>query len=50
MAEENTQTGIAGVYAVGDVRAKELRQIVTAVADGALAVHGVENYLARGNN
>ena len=46
MAEENTQTGIAGVYAVGDVRAKELRQIVTAVADGAMAAHLAEQYLA----
>ena len=46
MAEENTQAGIAGVYAVGDVRAKELRQIVTAVADGAMAAHLAEQYLA----
>ena len=44
-AKENTQTGISGVYAVGDVRTKPLRQIVTAVADGAAAVHMAEQYL-----
>ena len=33
------------VYAVGDVRTKALRQIVTAVADGAAAVHQAEEYL-----
>ncbi len=45
-AGETTETAIAGVYAVGDVRAKQLRQIVTAVADGATAVHMAEQYLA----
>ena len=44
------QTQIPGVFAVGDVRTTPLRQVVTAVADGALAVHGAENYLGRGNN
>ena len=46
-AGEDTQTNILGVYAVGDVRSKELRQIVTAVADGAMAVHEAEKYLSR---
>ena len=46
MAGEDTQTSVPGVYAVGDVRAKQLRQIVTAVADGAVAVHMAEEYLA----
>ena len=46
VAGENTQTGIPGVYAVGDVRTKQLRQVVTAVADGAIAVHMAEEYLA----
>ena len=46
MAGENTQASIPGVYAVGDVRTKELRQIVTAVADGAMAAHMAESYLA----
>ena len=46
MAGEDTKTNIPGVYAVGDVRTKELRQIVTAVADGAMAAHMAEGYLA----
>lgn len=45
-ADETTKTSIPGVYAVGDMRAKPLRQIVTAVADGATAVHMAEEYLA----
>lgn len=46
MAGEDTKTNISGVYAVGDVRTKELRQIVTAVADGAMAAHMAEQYLS----
>ncbi len=46
VAGETTQTSIPGVYAVGDVRTKLLRQVVTAVADGAMAVHMAEEYLA----
>ena len=46
VAGETTQTNIPGVYAVGDVRTKLLRQVVTAVADGAMAVHLAEEYLA----
>ena len=42
---EHTETSIPGVYAVGDVRTKLLRQIVTAVADGAMAVHMAEKYI-----
>ena len=45
LAGEDTKTNIAGVYAVGDVRSKQLRQIVTAVADGAMAVHSAEEFL-----
>lgn len=45
-ADDSTRTNIPGVYAVGDVRTKELRQVVTAVADGAIAVHQAEKYLA----
>lgn len=48
VADETTKTAIPGVYAVGDVRTKTLRQIVTAVADGAVAVHMAEEYLAGG--
>lgn len=46
VADETTRTNIDGVYAVGDVRTKVLRQVVTAVADGAVAVHYAEEYLA----
>ena len=47
VAGENTETSISGVYAVGDVRTKLLRQIVTAVADGAMAVHMAEKYMGK---
>ena len=46
VADESTRTSIPGVFAVGDVRTKALRQVVTAVADGAMAVHYAEEYLA----
>ena len=44
---KTTETSIPGVYAVGDVRTKLLRQIVTAVADGAMAVHMAEEYVEK---
>lgn len=46
VADESTRTSAEGVYAVGDVRTKALRQVVTAVSDGAVAVHYAEEYLA----
>lgn len=46
IANESTKTNVSGVFAVGDVRTKALRQVVTAVADGATAVHYSEEYLA----
>lgn len=46
VADESTRTNVPGVFAVGDVRTKVLRQVVTAVADGAVAVHYAEEYLA----
>ena len=46
VAGETTETSIPGVYAVGDVRTKPLRQVVTAVVDGAVAVHMAEKYIA----
>ncbi len=46
VAGETTETSIPGVYAVGDIRTKLLRQVVTAVSDGAMAVHMAEEYLA----
>lgn len=45
IAGESTESSISGVFAVGDVRSKALRQVVTAVADGAVAVHFAEEYL-----
>ena len=46
VADESTRTSVPGVYAVGDVRTKLLRQVVTAVADGAVAAHHAGEYLA----
>ena len=45
VADESTRTSLPGVFAVGDVRTKALRQVVTAVADGAVAAHYAEEYL-----
>ena len=47
VAGESTEASLPGVFAVGDVRTKVLRQVVTAVADGAMAVHHAEEYLAK---
>jgi thioredoxin reductase (NADPH) len=46
IADESTKTNIDGVFAIGDVRTKVLRQVVTAVADGAVAAHYAEEYLS----
>lgn len=46
LADETTRTSLPGVFAVGDIRTKPLRQIVTATADGAVAAHFIEAYLA----
>ena len=46
VADESTRTSVPGVFAVGDVRTKALRQVVTAVADGATAIHYAEEYLS----
>ena len=44
---ENGKTEIDGFFAAGDVRAKSVRQSVTAAADGAYAVNSVIAYLNR---
>lgn len=44
-ADETTRTNLPGVFAVGDLREKPLRQIVTAAADGAVAAEQAELYL-----
>lgn len=46
LADESTRTSLPGVYAAGDVRTKALRQVVTAVADGAMAARYAGEYLA----
>lgn len=46
VADESTKTNISGVFVVGDVRTKELRQVVTAVSDGAIAAHFAEKYIS----
>ena len=46
IADESTKTSLPGVFAAGDVRTKELRQVVTAVSDGACAAHAAQEYLA----
>lgn len=49
IADESMQTSVNGVFAAGDIRTKALRQVVTAVADGAVAVHHAEKYLSEIN-
>jgi len=46
IAGESTETSVPGVFAAGDIRTKAVRQVVTAVADGAAAVHAAETWLA----
>jgi thioredoxin reductase (NADPH) len=45
IASENCETNIPGVFAAGDIRTKDLRQIITAASDGANAITAVEKYL-----
>jgi thioredoxin reductase (NADPH) len=47
LTDENMRTNIDGVFAAGDIRPKELRQLVTAVSDGALAATCAEKYVAQ---
>lgn len=46
VADETTKTSLPGVFAVGDVRTKAMRQVITAAADGAVASRFIEEYLA----
>lgn len=46
LADETTRTNLPGVFAVGDMRAKPLRQIITAASDGAVAAKFAEEYLS----
>ena len=47
VADESTRTSLPGVYAVGDVRTKAFRQVVTAVGDGATAAYYADEYLTQ---
>lgn len=49
ITDENMRTNIPGVYAIGDVREKEYRQITTAVADGTIAALEAEKYIKKLN-
>ena len=45
ITDDHMKTAIPGIFAIGDVRKKELRQITTAVGDGAIAGQGVYQYI-----
>ena len=45
ITNENMETNLSGVYAAGDLRPKSLRQVVTAVSDGAIAAINAEKYI-----
>lgn len=47
LTDESMRTNVDGVYAAGDIRPKELRQLVTAVSDGAIAATAAEKYLGQ---
>lgn len=50
IADETCVTSREGIFAAGDIRKKPMRQIITAVADGANAVHSVQEFLNAGKN
>lgn len=45
IADESCMTSCDGIFAAGDVRTKEVRQVITAVSDGACAIHFIEAFL-----
>ena len=49
IAAESCKTSVEGIYAVGDVRTKQLRQVVTAVSDGAVAISTLEQDMLKNN-
>lgn len=49
LTDDKMETNIEGVYAAGDLRPKSLRQIVTAVSDGAIAATECEKYVEQNN-
>lgn len=44
VTDDEMATNIPGVFAIGDVRQKKLRQVTTAVGDGGAVMHGIEEY------
>lgn len=48
LTDENMATNIPGVYAVGDVRKKNVRQVATAVGDGGIVMSDIERYFREG--
>ena len=49
IAGEDGKTNVSGLFAAGDVRKKNLRQLITAVSDGANCVASIEKYLLKKN-
>lgn len=45
IADENCKTNIEGIFAIGDIRTKSVRQVLTAAADGAVSIYEAEKYL-----
>ena len=48
IAGEDGRTNISGLFVAGDIRQKKLRQLITAVSDGANCIASVEEYLNKG--
>ena len=49
LTDDHMKTSVAGVFAVGDVRQKDLRQVTTAVGDGAIAAQEAYKYITEHN-
>ncbi len=45
ITDENMETSVAGIFAAGDIRVKEVRQVATAVGDGVIAGTAITNYI-----
>jgi len=45
IADESCKTSVDGIFAIGDIRTKSVRQVLTAAADGAVSIYEAERYL-----
>lgn len=45
IADESCKTNVDGIFAIGDIRTKSVRQVLTAAADGAVSIYEAEKYL-----